>query len=171
MADNGQSYVSGFDGLYKAMEELSEEIGKGKTDSIWRKALKNSMQPVLESAKQHAPKKSGQLAENIYLAVHRPKQRDKNSSSYQGEMFMARVTSSPIREDTVKSYTMGKRGKIRVKYENKKPVPISQEFGNAKTSAHPYLRISLESNIQTVIKNLGHYLWSEIHWGKYAKKG
>lgn len=171
MANNGQSYVSGFDGLYKAMEELSEEIGKGKTDSIWRKALKNSMQPVLASAKLHAPKKSGQLAENIYLAVHRPKQRDKNSSSYQGEMFMARVTSSPIRDNTVKNYSMNERGKISVQYENKRPVPISQEFGNAKTSAHPYLRMSLEANIQTVLKNLGHYVWSEIHWGKYAKKG
>ena len=171
MANTGQSSVSGFEGLYKAMDDLREEIGKGKTDSIWRKALKNSMQSVLQTAKQHAPKKSGQLAENIYLAVHRPKQRDKNSSSYRGEMFMARVTSSAIREDTVKSYVMSNRGKLRVKYENKRPVPISQEFGNAKTAAHPYLRIALESNVQNIIKNLGHYLWSEIHWGKYAKKG
>jgi len=153
------------------MDELAEEIGKGKTDSLWRKGLKNAMQPVLMSAKEHAPKKSGQLADNIYLAVHRPRQRDKNSSSYQGEMFMARVTSSPIREDTVKSYTMGKRGILRVKYENKKPVPISQEFGNARTAAHPYLRISLETNIQNILKSLANYLWSEIHWGKYAKKG
>jgi HK97 gp10 family phage protein len=171
MDNPGQSSVSGFEGLYKAMDDLREEIGKGKTDAIWRKALKNSMQPVLQAAKQHAPKKTGQLAENIYLAVHRPRQRDKNSSSYQGEMFMARVTSRAIREDTVKSYEMSNRGKLRVKYENKKPVPISQEFGNAKTAAHPYLRIALESNVQNIIKNLGHYLWSEIHWGKYAKKG
>ena len=52
--------VEGFPELFKAMDELKEEIGKGKTDRIWRDLLKKSMQPVLDAAKaakQHLPKR------------------------------------------------------------------------------------------------------------------
>lgn len=138
--------VEGFPELFKKMDELKEEIGKGKTDRIWRDVLKKSMQPVLDSAKAAAPKDTGQLANNIYVAVHRPKQRDKAGKYYDGEMYMARVTVSAVRDDTKRKLVLNKRGKFQTVLLNKKPVPVSQEFGNARTPANPFMRVSLLRN-------------------------
>ena len=142
--------VEGFPELFKTMDRLKEEIGKGKTDRIWRDVLKRAMQPVLDSAKAAAPKDTGQLANNIYVAVHRPKQRDKAGKYFDGEMYMARVSVSAIREDTGTAFVLNKRGKLQTVRTNKKPVAVSQEFGNARTPRQPFLRTSLERNARTV---------------------
>lgn len=142
--------VEGFPELFRAMDELKEEIGKGKTDRIWRDVLKGAMQPVLESARAAAPRDTGQLAQNIYLSVHRPKQRDKAGKYYDGEMYMARVTVSSIRDDTKYRFIVNKKGRLQTVAYNKKPVPVSQEFGNARVPAHPFMRVSLERNSGTV---------------------
>ena len=162
--------IEGFQELFKAMDELSEEIGKGKTDSIWRNALTQAFEPVLEAAKSRAPRDTGQLVDHMYLKAHRPQNRDKASKYYEtGETWMVRVTASPRREESIKKTFLTKRGKFKDYFVNP-PVAVSQEFGNAKTSAHPFMRISLESNASQVFSRLGQILWAEINWGKYAKK-
>lgn len=162
--------VEGFDELFKAMDQLSQEIGKGKTDSIWRKSLQQAFDPVLQSVKLLAPRDTGQLADHIYIKVHRPQSRDKNSKYYENEVWMARVTISPRRDDSVKNTVLTKRGTFREYYQNK-PVALSQEFGNARTAAQPFIRTSLERNVDKVIERLGKIIWAEVNWGKYAKKG
>ena len=154
--------VEGFPELFRAMDELKEEIGKGKTDRIWRDTLKKAMQPVLDSAKAAAPRDTGQLANNIYLSVHRPKQRDKQGKYYDGEMYMARVTVSAIRDDTNYRFILNKRGRLQTVAFNKKPVPVSQEFGNARTQFHPFMRTSLERNAGTVARLLEDLLKLKI---------
>lgn len=146
--------VSGFDDLFKTMDALSEEIGKGKTDRIWRDSLALAMKVVLDAAKAAAPKDSGQLAEHIYMKVHRPKQRDKDGKYYDGEMYLARVTASPIRDDTQADIVLNKRGKFQTVYRGKKPVAVSQEFGNARTAPQPFLRVSLSNNEKNVMSTL-----------------
>jgi hypothetical protein len=155
--------VAGFPELFKAMDELKEEIGKGKTDRIWRDTLKAAMQPVLNSAKAAAPKDSGQLADNIYLSVHRPKQRDKAGKYFDGEMYMARVSVSAIRKDTGTAFVVNKRGKLQTVRTNKKPVAVSQEFGNARVPGNPFLRVSLERNARTVAQILEDLLKLKIN--------
>lgn len=146
-----QSYtVEGFPELFAAMNDLKEEIGKQKTDRLWRSALTAAMQPVLKAAQAAAPKDTGQLAQHIYLKVQRPQRRDKTSKYYDGEEYMARVSVSPIREDTKDHFTLNKRGKFQHVYRNKKPVAVSQEFGNARVTRHPFMRLSLENNAQLV---------------------
>lgn len=169
--------TEGFDELFKKMNDLAEEIGKGKTDRIWRNAMSYAIEPVLQDAKAYAPKDTGQLAENIYSAVHKPKTRDKASASYMGEMYMARVTASPNREKDILVFKLNKNGKFQTFRTNKKPVPVSQEFGNkhlensefgtAERGAHPFLRPAMKNNIDKVISRLGQAIWSEIQWGKY----
>lgn len=161
--------VTGFEGLYQAMDELEQEIGTAKTDRIWRGALKQAMEPVLIAAKDRAPKDTGQLAAHITATARRPTARDRRSMSYAGEAFLATVTSSAIRNDTVRATELTKKGKFKNKYQNVKPVPVSQEFGNARTPAHPYMRLALETNADAVISRLGKILWAEINWGKYSK--
>jgi HK97 gp10 family phage protein len=146
--------VEGFDDLFKRMDEIRDEFGKGKTDRKWREILGKAMTPVLNSAKANAPKKSGQLAEHIYMKVQKPQARDKSGKYYQGEMYMARVTSSPIRDDTFYEMILNKRGRFQTITRNKRPVAMSNEFGNARTPAHPFLRPALESNVNNVLSLL-----------------
>ena len=37
--NKGATGTTGFDDLFKRMDKLAEEIGKGKTESIWKKAM------------------------------------------------------------------------------------------------------------------------------------
>lgn len=176
--------VEGFEELFKQMDELAEEIGKGKTDRIWRKALAEAMQPVLDMARDLAPGEwagsTGQLRDNIYMKVHKPQARDKRSKYYDGEMFMARVSVSPIREDSRKGAILNKRGKFQTVWQGKKPVALSQEFGNkhlqnsefgtAAKGAHPFLRPALENNVGRVQTKLGYAIMDAID-KLAAKKG
>lgn len=151
MAVEASFQVDGFEDLFLRMDQIKEEIGKGKTDKVWRNMLKSAMTPVLEEAKRLAPKDTGQLAEHIYLKVHRPMARDKDGKAYQeGTVYMARVTASTLRDDTVYNLVLNKRNKFQTVAVNKKPIPVSQEFGNAKTPAHPFLLPSLRKHYGTI---------------------
>jgi len=148
--------MEGFPELFRTMDEMKEEIGKGKTDRIWRNALKAAFQPVLDTAIHRAPADTGQMRDHIYMKVQRPMARDKQGKYYAGEMYMARVSVSAMRDDTVKHEILNKRGNFQTTYRNKKPVAVSQEFGNAATPAHPFLRTALESNtavVMTILQN------------------
>jgi len=159
MAAIQQFSVEGFPELFAAMNSLKEEIGKGKTDKIYRQAMTAAFAPVLNSAKQNAPKDTGQLAQRIYMKVHRPNQSDKKSKYYvPGEVYMARVSASPLRDDSQLHTILNKRGRFQNVWRNKRPVAVSQEFGNASTPKHPFLRPALESNVQVVISILGDKL-------------
>jgi HK97 gp10 family phage protein len=148
--------VEGFDELFKKMDAIKEEIGKAKTDRIWRKAMAYAMEPVLQAAQDYAPYDTGDLQKHIYMKVHRPMARDEAGKYYAGEVYMARVTSSPIRDESVKNYVI-KNGKLRSYWSNKRPVAVSNEFGNARTPYHPFLRPALEHNYERVVSRLG---WS-----------
>jgi HK97 gp10 family phage protein len=160
--------VKGFEDLFKAMEELQEEIGKAKTDRIWKNALTYAFVPVLEKAKSLAPVDTGQLRDNLYIKAQRPQARDKRSIYYAGESYMVRVTLRPQREESIKNTVLTKKGKFKDIFQNR-PVGVSQEFGNARTAAHPFLRPALESNVENVTNRLGQAIWAELNWGKYAK--
>lgn len=168
---NAEFRVEGFEELFAKMGELEEEIGKGKTDRIWRKALAWAMEPVLQDAKSFAPKDTGETSERIYLRVHRPQGRDKSSNRYAGEMFMARVTASTLREDSVQNFVVNKKGRLQATWANKSRAPVSQEFGNARVPARPFLRPALSANTDRVISRLGQAIWAEVNWGQNKGKG
>jgi len=158
--------VDGMEALFKKMDELRDEIGKGKTDKIWRDALSYAMEPVLQDCISNAPydenSKDGHMRDHIYMSVHKPMGRDKKSSSYQGELYMARVTVSPIRDSTTYHTVLNKRGRFQTVAKGQKPVAVSMEFGNARTPAHPFIRRSLSENITTVQTRLGQAIMAQI---------
>jgi HK97 gp10 family phage protein len=166
----GETKVTGFAELFKAMDELSEEIGKAKTDRIWKKALEYAFEPVLQYAIAHAPVDTGQLRDHLYIKAHRPTSRDKQAMSYRGESFMVRMTSGPKRAESVVHTMITKKGKEKSLWENR-PVALANEFGTARNPAQPFIRPALESNIQNVQDRLGKAIWYELEWGKWAKKG
>lgn len=158
MASDLSFKAEGFEDLFARLDAIKEEVGKAKTDKLWRQMLSNAAKPILETAKNLAPKDTGQLAEHLYLKVHRPMARDKSGRMYAGEVYMARVTVSTLRDDTVYKFIVNKNNKLQTIVANKKPVPVSQEFGNARTPAHPFLRPALEQNIDKVTQILGSQL-------------
>ena len=165
--------IEGFPELFAAMDRLKEEIGKGKTDKIWRDAMRAAFAPVLAAAKVNAPKDTGQLADHIYMKVHRPSVRDKESKRYiPGEIYMARVTASTLRDDSQLHFILNRRGKFQTTWRKKRPVAISQEFGNSRTPAHPFLRPALDGNLNVVTKILEAKLAAAIEmFGRQAAKG
>jgi HK97 gp10 family phage protein len=150
MAVEAEFKAQGFEDLFARLDAIKDEVGKAKTDKLWRQMLTNAARPILNTAKQLAPKDTGQMAEHIYLKVHRPMARDKTGKSYAGEVYMARITVSTLRDDTVYKFIVNKNNKLQTVVANKKPVPVSQEFGNANTPAHPFLRPALEQNVDRV---------------------
>ncbi|MEI8138032.1 MAG: hypothetical protein WCH21_11965 [Bacteroidota bacterium] len=170
MAINQTFEVKGFEELFARMDELRDEIGTGKTDRIWRNVLSYAMEPVLQDAKAFAPHNTGQLENHIYMKVQRPQMLDKASKFYQGETYMARVTSSPIRDDSVLNYTVNKKGKLKASWSNKKPVPISQEYGNKRVPKHEYLHPALNNNIDKIQTRLAQALMEQINKIAEGKK-
>lgn len=162
--------ISGFDELQKTLDALAEEIGKAKTAKIWQSALANAFEPVLQQAKSNAlaHKRTGQLADHIYMKAQRPTGRDKSSRSYRGEVMMVRITSSAKRDESTAKVYINKKGKETTVYNNR-PVGVAAEFGNAHSAPFPFLRSALEAHSQNVQKRLGYALWTEIQWGKYTK--
>jgi HK97 gp10 family phage protein len=154
--------ATGFPELFAKMDKLADEIGKAKTNAIWRKAMTFAMEPVLQDAKVMVPKDTNQLDQHIFMRVHRPQAIDKRSLYYAGESYMARVYVTPERDDTVRKVVLNKRGKFQTVLTNKKPVAVSQEFGNARVPPHPFLRPALNQNIEKVTSRLGQSVWSAI---------
>jgi HK97 gp10 family phage protein len=167
--NKGSIGTTGFDDLFKQMDNLAQEIGKGKTDAIWRKAMDYAFSPVYDRAKSNASMHvdTGQMLNHLYMKVQRPQARDKSSLSYRGEMFMARVTLNPKREDSQVKTTLNKGGKFKTVW-NHPPVGLALEFGTAEMAARPFLRPALDSNIQNVQDRLGVSVWDAI--SKIAKK-
>jgi hypothetical protein len=161
--------VEGFEELFKHMEDLKQEVGQGKTDRIWRKSLMYAFYPVLERAKALAPVDTGQLVDHLYIKVHKPKARDKAGKYYEGEMFMARVTLNPNRDDSRSKVILNKRGKFQTVTYNR-PVGLAEEFGTASNGGgKPFLRPALESSANQVVERLGRRLWSELNSGKFTQ--
>jgi hypothetical protein len=77
----------------------------------------------------------------------------------------ARIPTSGDRKSEYVSETDAVIGVVSVK---KSAVSLSQEFGNARTTAQPFLRVSLESNRDNIINTLKSELAVSIP--AYAKK-
>jgi HK97 gp10 family phage protein len=160
--------VDGMEALFKRMDELRDEVGKGKTDKIWRNCLQYAFEPVLQDAKTFAPSDTGQLADHIYMKVRKPRGFDKSSETYQGEMYLALINAGSLRDDSKLHTILNKKGKFQNVWRNTKPVAVSQEFGNAATPAHPFLRPALMNNIENVQTRLAQALMVQI--SKIAEK-
>ena len=142
--------IEGFGELMSQLNSFKEEIGKQKTDRIWRNILAKSAQPILETVKADAPHKTGQLRDRIYMKVRRAKQRDKAGKFFAGEEYLARILASPLRDESYKHQVLTKRKNKKGQpiwntvWRGKRPVAVSQEYGNANTPPVPFMRNGLK---------------------------
>jgi hypothetical protein len=143
--------AEGFEELEQQLLELAEGF---RGDLVMRntvtKAINAALQPVLADVISRAPYDESN-AGPIHL-------RDT-------ARLHARIPTSGDRKSEYVSETDAVIGVVSVK---KSAVSLSQEFGNARTAAQPFLRISLESNRDNIINTLKSELAVSIP--AYAKK-
>jgi len=143
--------ADGFEELEQQLLELAEGF---RGDLVMRntvtKAINAALQPVLADVISRAPYDESN-AGPIHL-------RDT-------ARLHARIPTAGDRKSEYVSETDAVIGVVSVK---KSAVSLSQEFGNARTAAQPFLRISLESNRDNIINTLKSELAVSIP--AYAKK-
>jgi hypothetical protein len=143
--------AEGFEELETQLLQLAEGF---RGDLVMRntmtKAVNAAMQPVLASVQARAP-----YDEDNTGPIHL---RDTARAN-------ARIPTSADRKSEYVSQTDAVIGVVSVK---KSAVSLSQEFGNARTAAQPYLRVSLESNRDNIVNILKSELAVSIP--AYAKK-
>jgi HK97 gp10 family phage protein len=146
MADyvpNNRSFstLQGFDELQKQLMDLAQGM---RADIVARqtlaKAAERAMFPVLQSATAAAP--------------FDPKNTDGIHLKYTIRLD-ARV---PTDRDKMSDYVNDTDAAIAVVSAKKSSVSLSQEFGNARTPAHPFLRPALDVNAEQVVGILGEEL-------------
>lgn len=143
--------TEGFEDLEKQLLELAEGF---RGDLVMRNtvtpAIKAALEPALASVISRAP-----YDEKNTGPIHL-----RNTARID-----ARIPTSSDRKSEYVSPTDAVIGIVSVK---KSAVSLSQEFGNARTSAQPFLRISLESNRDNIVNILKSELAVSIP--AYAKK-
>ncbi len=79
----------------------------------------------------------------------------------------------PNQGDKMSEYVEETDATITVVSVKKSAVSLSQEFGNARTTAQPFLRIALESNINEVLSVLKSQLGQIIpdYWKSLRRRG
>ena len=148
--------VRGFTDLVKNLDELGEEVSKFKTNRIWKNIAQNSLLPVLATARQIAPVRTGQLRAHINIASQKAKSRDFESRYISSDTgYIGRVTSGAKRDtDRLKTIAKAtKAGRVRFfKYRSSRPIPFWQEYGTDRNDPKLYLRKALEGNYEAVIE-------------------
>lgn len=144
--------TEGFEALEKTLLELSKQINSRGENLEFRRILTKSaeeaMKPVEEMARTLAPYDENRRSSNT------GKPHLKNTVRLDFRV--------PNEKDKQSHYVSQTDAAIAVVSVKKSAVSLSQEFGNATTTAQPYLRISLEKNRGKVIETLKSELGTRI---------
>ena len=159
---------SGFKEFEELFNEISEDFSEKDTKGILRNACRESMKPVLTTARDllssHGNVDTGQLLASLQIEARKPTGRDKHSKYVTPTMTMiARVTVAPGRRfdpDDKKllsrKFKNRKTGEKQHMHSDARAFAI--EFGTArwlKGDGMPFIRPALETNSQSVTDNLG----------------
>jgi hypothetical protein len=160
--------VNGLKETLNALKEFQEQFGdKDSKSKILIPAVREAMKPVLAMSKALSPKDTGALNNSLYITARRPTRKDmKSRYVLPKDSVISLVSSRPIPKK-LKQQLNAKYGnlkgseykKARKKFYTEAGVmfdarAIANEFGTAKMSAKPYLRVSLESQAQMVAAQL-----------------
>ena len=145
--------VEGFKELHDVLIEMAEDLCYAKTaKKVLVPAVKAAMKPVSDQVKTTIPydeqNRSGKhMRDTVRITGRIPNARDLRAQHADKDAITVGIVS--IKTDD--------RG-------------MSQEFGNARVPAQPYMRRALESNATKVVNILGTYLAFKLDQYK-SKKG
>lgn len=161
MADKITFDLEGFAEFEEQIQALAEGY---RSDLIARntlvKACKTAMIPVFNSAISRAPYDLNREQPSTFDGILEEKPHLRDTLRID-----ARI---PNEKDKMSEYVNESDSAIAVVSAKKSAVSLSQEFGNARTSPQPFLRVSLESNIKNVLDALKYELSFLIP--EYARK-
>lgn len=161
--------VNGLKETLDAFKEFQEQFGdKDGKSKVLIPAVREAMKPVLAMAKALSPKDTGALDRSLYITARRPSRKDMKSRYVTPkDSVISLVSSRPIPKK-LKQQFHAQHGNLkgseykraRRKFYDEAGVmhdarAIANEFGTAKMSAQPFMRVSLESQAQAVSARLG----------------
>lgn len=145
--------AEGFKELHDVLIEMGEDLCYGKTaKKVLIPAARAAMMPVLHTVKTTIPydelNRSGiHMRDTARITARIPNSRDDRALHADRDAVVVGIVS--IKTDD--------RG-------------MSQEFGNARVPAQPFMRLALETNVTQVVNTLGSYLAYKLDQYK-SKKG
>lgn len=145
--------AEGFKELHDVLIEMGEDLCYGKTARrVLIPAVKAAMQPVVEQVKNTIPydeknRNGVHMKDTIRLSARVPNSRDMRAQHADPDAVTVGIVS--IKTDD--------RG-------------MSQEFGNARVPAQPFMRLALELQASRVVHILGTHLAYKLDHYK-SKKG
>jgi CHASE3 domain sensor protein len=174
--------VKGLSETLEVFEDLRNQIGDArKSSTLLVKTVKQAMLPVLAMAKGLVPKDTGLLDQSLAIVSRRPTGKDmKSRYVLPTDSAIALVTTKPIPKKLKTAFHAAHGNLKGAEYKKARKNfyqeagsfydarAIANEFGTAKMSAQPYLRVSLESQQQAVASSLGTILSQNIE--KYKAK-
>jgi HK97 gp10 family phage protein len=148
----------GFKETEELFRQITNDFGAKDASNIMRNAVRKSMAPVLNTAKNLAPKDTGALAASLQVETRKPTRKDQRSKYvYAGDVVIGAVTTASGKQLAKRSFKNVKTG------EKQKGIAsdaraAAMEFGTAKVAAKPYLRPALERSSEGVASSLGESL-------------
>ena len=171
--------MEGFNEFKALIDEIVSDFGPKDQKNILKNGMKKSMSPVLTSAQHHAPVATGALEASLRIEARAPNAKDKRSRYYvAGQVMCAFVSTAPGNKLAQVSYYNKKM--IEKTKNTRTTMPFKsvgmksdaranvQEFGSPYFPAQPYMRISLESNADQVLRTLGDDIGAVLE--KYRAK-
>lgn len=148
--------IEGVDELQEQIEAISKSW---RADLVVKqtvvKAMREALFPVAAQVYERAPfdeknTTRPHLKHSVNVDVHMTRDSDRQSTFYQEGDFVTGIV-----------------------YVRKSAVSLSQEFGNARTPAHPFLRVALSSKINTVLTIFKTQLEEilPVYWKKLNRRG
>lgn len=147
----------------EGIDELQEQIEA--ISNAWRadlvvkqtvvKAMREALFPVAAEVYNRAPYDEENitrphLKNSVNIDVHMTRDSDKQSIFYEEGDFVTGLV-----------------------YVRKSAVSLSQEFGNARTPAHPFLRVALSNKVNVVLTTFKTQLQEilPVYWKKLNRRG
>jgi len=171
--------MEGFEEFKALIDEIVADFSAKDAKGILKNGMKKAMLPVLTSAQFRAPVDTGALEASLRIEARAPNAKDRRSRYYvAGQVMVAYVTTAPGNKLAQVSYydrkmidkTKNTRTTMPYKSIGMKSDARAnvQEFGSPYFPAQPYMRISLESNADQVLRSLGDDIGSVLE--KYRAK-
>ena len=158
--------MEGMEEFKALIDEIVQDFSAKDAKGILRNGMKKAMNPVLTTAEYRAPVNTGALEASLRIEARAPTAKDKRSRYYiPGQVMVAYVSTAPgnklaqvsyydrkMVEKTKNTRTTMPYKSVGMKSDARANV---QEFGSPYFPAQPYMRISLESNADNVLRTLG----------------
>lgn len=148
--------IEGLAEVNRALDQFAASTRRGILNRVLRKAAA----PVVSSAKQMAPKDTGELRESISTQIVR--------SNAGKSAFAAAMRGGASRAEagaaarTANAEARGQGASAVVRIRARAPHAFFNEFGTTKMAAQPFLGPALRQNKGRVVSIIAHDLKTEI---------